>query len=52
MKAGKLYFVGLLSETTASEFHISRPEGLPVGRYQVEIFLDGASAGKRAFAVQ
>jgi len=40
------------SETTASEFHISRPEGLPAGRYQVEIFLDGASAGKRAFSVQ
>ena len=40
------------SGVTASEFHVSRPEGLPRGRYQVEIFLDGASAGKRAFSVQ
>jgi len=40
------------SGTTVSEFHISRPEGLPPGPYQVEIFLDGASAGKRTFSVQ
>jgi hypothetical protein len=40
------------SGTTVSEFHISRPEGLPRGPYQVEIFLDGASAGKRGFSVQ
>jgi hypothetical protein len=38
--------------TTVSEFHISRPDGLPAGAYQVEIFLDGASAGKRTFSVQ
>jgi hypothetical protein len=38
--------------TTVSEFHISRPDGLPSGPYQVEIFLDGASAGKRTFTVQ
>jgi hypothetical protein len=37
--------------TTVSEFHISRPDGLPAGPYQVEIFLDGASAGKRTFSV-
>jgi hypothetical protein len=40
------------SGTTTSVFHISRPEGLPPGRYQVEIFFDGASAGKRTFSVQ
>lgn len=40
------------SGTTVSEFHISRPDGLPAGHYQVEIFLDGASAGKRTFTVQ
>jgi hypothetical protein len=40
------------SGTTVSEFHISRPEGLSPGRYEVEIFLDGASAGKRTFSVQ
>src|SRR6266480_949079 len=34
---------------TVSEFHVSRPDGLPRGAYQVEIFIDGASAGKRAF---
>lgn len=38
--------------TTATEFHISRPEGLRTGNYQVEIFLDGAPAGKRAFSVK
>ena len=40
------------SGTTASEFHISRPDGLPAGRYEVEVFLDGASVGKRTFSVQ
>lgn len=40
------------SGVTVSEFHISQPEGLPPGGYQVEIFIDGASAGKRAFSVQ
>ncbi len=38
--------------TTATEFHVSRPEGLRPGNYQVEIFFDGASAGKRAFSVK
>jgi len=38
--------------TTATEFHVSRPEGLRPGNYQVEIFFDGASAGKRAFTVK
>ena len=37
--------------TTVSEFHISRPNGLAPGAYQVEIFMDGASAGKRSFSV-
>jgi len=40
------------TETTVTEFHISRPEGLRPGNYQVEIFFDGASAGKRAFSVK
>jgi hypothetical protein len=40
------------SGVTVSEFHVSRPEGLPRGRYEVEIFLDGAAAGKRGFSVQ
>jgi uncharacterized protein YfaS (alpha-2-macroglobulin family) len=38
--------------TTVSEFHISKPNGLARGGYEVEIFLDGASAGKRSFSVE
>jgi hypothetical protein len=38
--------------TTVSEFHISKPNGLAPGGYEVEIFLDGASAGKRSFSVE
>lgn len=38
--------------TTVSEFHISKPNGLAAGGYEVEIFLDGASTGKRSFSVQ
>jgi hypothetical protein len=40
------------SGTTVSEFHISKADGLPPGRYQVEVFLDGVSGGKRAFSVR
>jgi hypothetical protein len=39
------------SGTTVSEFHISRPGGLALGGYQVEIFFDGAATGKRSFSV-
>lgn len=35
-----------------SEFHISKPDGWPVGDYQVEIFLNGASAGVKKFSVK
>jgi hypothetical protein len=38
--------------TTVSEFHISKPKGLVPGAYEVEIFLDGASAGKKRFSVE
>jgi hypothetical protein len=38
--------------TTTTEFHVSRPEGMRPGGYQVEIFFDGASAGKRSFSVK
>jgi hypothetical protein len=41
-----------LDATTVSEFHISKPNGLARGGYEVEIFLDGASAGKRSFSVE
>ncbi len=34
-----------------TEFHISKPDGWPVGDYQVEIFLNGASANSQKFSV-
>ena len=34
-----------------SEFHVSKPEGWPAGKYQVEILLNGASAGTKSFEV-
>ena len=33
------------------EFHISKPDGWPKGDYQVEIFVNDASAATRRFAV-
>jgi len=35
-----------------TEFHISKPDGWPVGSYQVEVFLNDASAGVQKFSVQ
>jgi len=35
-----------------TEFHISKPTGLPKGKYKVEVFLDGKSAGTRDFEVK
>jgi hypothetical protein len=37
---------------TASEFHVSNPEGWPVGRYRVEILADGRSVGTKEFEVR
>jgi hypothetical protein len=37
---------------TATEFHISRPSGLPTGKYHVQIWADGQSAGSRDFDVK
>lgn len=34
------------------EFHISKPSGWPVGKYKVEIFVDGTSAGTKDFEVK
>jgi hypothetical protein len=34
-----------------TEFHISKPDGLPAGKYKVEVMLDGASAGIKDFEV-
>jgi hypothetical protein len=35
-----------------SEFHISKPDGWPVGNYQVEIFLGDKSAGSKSYTVK
>jgi len=35
-----------------NEFHISKPDGWPVGNYQVEIFVADKSAGTKAFSVK
>ena len=35
-----------------TEFHISKPGGLPKGNYKVEVFLDGKSAGTKDFEVK
>jgi hypothetical protein len=35
-----------------TEFHISKPGGLPAGKYKVEVFLDGQSAGSKDFTVK
>jgi len=37
--------------TSVTEFHISKPGGWPVGKYTVEVILDGASKGSRTFDV-
>ncbi len=36
----------------ATEFHISKPDGWPVGKYQVEVFLDGSSVQRKDFEVK
>lgn len=35
-----------------TEFHLVKPTGWPVGKYTVEIMLDGVSAGKRDIEVK
>jgi predicted small lipoprotein YifL len=41
-----------LAGPATNEFHISKPGGWPVGDYQVEVFLNGASVGAQKFAVK
>jgi len=36
----------------ATEFHISKPNGWPKGKYKVEIFLDGTSVQTKDFEVK
>ena len=40
------------SGPAASEFHISKPDGWPVGDYQVEISLNDKSVGTKKFVVK
>jgi hypothetical protein len=35
-----------------TEFHISKPDGWPVGKYKVEVFLDNQPAGTKNFTVR
>ena len=35
-----------------SEFHISKPDGWPVGDYQVELFMDDKMVNSKAFTVK
>ena len=37
---------------TRTEFHMSKPDGLPEGRYRLEVTLNGASAGTKDFEVK
>lgn len=37
---------------TVTEFHISKPDGFPKGKYKVEILLNGTSARSRDFTVK
>ena len=36
----------------ATEFHITKPDGWPVGIYKVEVFLNGRSTGTKEFEVK
>ncbi len=38
--------------SATSEFHISKPDGWPVGDYQVEIFVNGKSVQSKTFTVK
>jgi hypothetical protein len=37
---------------SATEFHISKPNGWPVGKYKLEVFLDGNPVQSRDFEVK
>jgi hypothetical protein len=36
----------------ATEFHISKPSGLPPGQYTVELFVNDQTAGSKQFTVK
>lgn len=41
----------VVASTGVTEFHVAKPEGLPAGRYRVEIFLDGNSVQTKEFTI-
>jgi len=36
----------------ATEFHISKPDGWPAGKYKLEVFLNDSSAATKDFEVE
>jgi len=40
------------NEPARTEFHISKPEGLPAGKYHVVVMLNGTTAGEKDFEVK
>ena len=40
-----------VSPSAATEFHISKPDGLPAGTYKVEVLVDGSPVQSREFKV-
>ncbi|MEO7867003.1 MAG: hypothetical protein ABIU54_05115 [Candidatus Eisenbacteria bacterium] len=40
------------SGDAVTEFHISKPDGWPTGKYKVEVFVDGNSSQSRDFEVK
>ena len=41
----------VVASSGITEFHVSKPEGLPTGRYRVEVFLDGNSVQTKEFTI-
>jgi hypothetical protein len=44
--------VSTASGTATTTFHVSKPDGWPAGKYQVEITVDGKTAANAAFEIR
>ncbi len=42
----------MTNPTAVTEFHVVKPSGWPVGKYKVEVWLDGVAAGSRDIEVK
>ena len=40
------------TDAVHTEFHISKPDGFPVGKYHVDVLLNGTKAGDKDFEVK